>query len=374
MKQITKIILLLISLFLTGCSSENSSVSKQITFGHFVSDESELNSPDYAEFYRKKNEWMRTANNSIEELVYSDGKYGIEMAMRATTHIMPDIFLVPSGSIRTYVYNDLILDLTPYTNRKADYRNFTFEEKIYAFPIFSPNGGVILYDPDYYKTGFPNNWDEVDDHSIGFSGSNYSNISNLLFNPIAGEITGNSWIEEQILKEGNHSFYDPEIIDAIAKVQGILHDKVNEDYSKISDDEVKEQFLNRSYHAILCSRMNAEEIQKEFPEAQIAGIPGTSEQNYCFGHNYGIAIRSDIEEDKLETCLSFCRAMMNDEMPEGIIPMTYSMDSAIWSTFGSNIADEEKKPEEIAWATQDAYEKYWAYDGGPMGFLLGLSE
>ena len=66
--------------------------------------------------------------------------------------------------------------------------------------------------------------------------------------------------------------------------------------------------------------------------------------------------------------------MMNDEMPEGIIPMTYSMDSAIWSTFGSNIADEEKKPEEIAWATQDAYEKYWAYDGGPMGFLLGLSE
>ena len=186
----------------------------------------------------------------IQEKRVRSADYFTYLSSYATIgHGLPDVFILPAGSIQAWSSCNLILDVTDAIDHSEEYAAYNIEslqpfisnDLCYGFPLSNQSNTIIVYDKNIWDSigyhDFPNNWADVIhansqlqnmgyDCAIGFSNADtYSPITYLL-NQSSRKYCGAEWFDGLIARDKQTMFTDDGFQNALSELKQLYDSKI----------------------------------------------------------------------------------------------------------------------------------------------------
>lgn len=226
-------------------------------------------------------------NRIRNEDYYSLGKMGVDH--------LPDVFITDSQFGRLLADAGLVVDLTLVA---PDEGTFTFDGRVFAFPVLRESMSVLVYDPD--------SWDGS---SVGYDAGDRDTIVNCYMGSALGDDEGQAWFSHMIEGDLQASFTDDLFVGRLDEVR----EQLSDDTAYESRDELIEAFIGGEcpaaavYGDSLFSLL--EQLKNDNP-----GLYGRVEftsvsRGVPSEYQYGVFIRVGMSEERTLECVDLARSL-----------------------------------------------------------------
>lgn len=218
---------------------------------------------------------------------YSLGKMGADH--------LPDVFITNSQIGRLLVEEGLVVDLSLVA---PDVSSFTFDGRVFAFPVLRESMSVVVYDPD--------SWDGT---SVAYEAGDRSTMINCYVGSALADDEGSEWFSHMIAGDMEASFTDDLFIDRLDEARDLMSD----DTAYSSRDDLFSAFISGECSAVtVCGDALfglMEQLQSDNPDLY-GRVEFTSVgRGVPSGYQYGVFIRVGMNEERTLECVDLARSI-----------------------------------------------------------------
>jgi len=360
-KWMASLLVASMTLVAAGCGSSSSTdsgsetdggqkASEPIKFMHMYdknSDQGPSHQSELIEKFKKDHPEIK-----LTEEIQSHDAYETKIKTLAAGNELPDVFLMKSSMVKTFVDNGLVLPLDDMLNGDADWKNgfvsgaldtYTVDNKVYGIQFSGGPTHTIFYNKDLLaKAGyseFPKSWDDfiklidalkakgITPIAFGNKGKWLANSSYL--STLGDRFTGTEWFNS--LKDyGGAKFTDPEFVQALTALQDLnKHGAFNSDMNSIDNNQMKTLYYNEKAAMFIegawaISAMEAGAPKEIVDKTELAVFPAISgakgEQNSVSGGGgWAYAVNANVDKAKLKDIALLLKSLSDKNAAEVVL-------------------------------------------------------
>ena len=225
----------------------------------------------------------------------------MSLAVLGIEHL-PDVFITDSVTGRMLADFGFVFDLTEYAKPTE---TFTYNDKVYAFPVFREFSSVVIFDKTKWKKG--------DVIALGNRDGIAASVN--LFSSMLSDKAGQEWFRHIVNKDRKTAFTDSFFVNRLENMKKLIQKGnfygIEKNTSTIIQDFIEEKCFAVSLYGDDVYRL-LERTKKQntklyerldFTTLLFDFVPA--------GYNYGLFLNAQLREtpEKLKSCVELCRAL-----------------------------------------------------------------
>ena len=300
---------------------------------------------------------------TINERVLSNDDYKTQIATQAAADDLPDVFLLQVMNTKAWAEQGLILDLTdtikesPYYDsyNQAFFTPFTTDGKTYGFPVLTTGTcSVVMYDKQAWADAgydeFPDNWEDIQKADEDFNAIGNEDAREYYISGDAPAYICGNWDVSYIqatLAEEDTDLYDNTGFAVLPQPEGATGSTGTQD-------------IGLGYAVAINAKL-ADDPDKLAAAIDFAEyVTGPAFATYV-GENYALQGLTQVDVD-LSNFDQFTQDFYNYSYVDTDTCEIYDsyINSAVWEVLNTqtqSMLNGDTTPEDVAKATQEAYEE-----------------
>ena len=300
---------------------------------------------------------------TINESVLSNDDYKTQIATQAAADDLPDVFLLQGMNTKAWAEQGLILDLTdtikesPYYDsyNQAFFTPFTTDGKTYGFPVLTTGTcSVVMYDKQAWADAgydeFPDNWEDIQKADEDFNAIGNEDAREYYISGDAPAYICGNWDVSYIqatLAEEDTDLYDNTGFAVLPQPEGATGSTGTQD-------------IGLGYAVAINAKL-ADDPDKLAAAIDFAEyVTGPAFATYV-GENYALQGLTQVDVD-LSNFDQFTQDFYNYSYVDTDTCEIYDsyINSAVWEVLNTqtqSMLNGDATPEDVAKATQEAYEE-----------------
>ena len=300
---------------------------------------------------------------TINERVLSNDDYKTQIATQAAADDLPDVFLLQGMNTKAWAEQGLILDLTdtikesPYYDsyNQAFFTPFTTDGKTYGFPVLTTGTcSVVMYDKQVWADAgydeFPDNWEDIQKADEDFNAIGNEDAREYYISGDAPAYICGNWDVSYIqatLAEEDTDLYDNTGFAVLPQPEGATGSTGTQD-------------IGLGYAVAINAKL-ADDPDKLAAAIDFAEyVTGPAFATYV-GENYALQGLTQVDVD-LSNFDQFTQDFYNYSYVDTDTCEIYDsyINSAVWEVLNTqtqSMLNGDTTPEDVAKATQEAYEE-----------------
>ena len=373
----------------TKAENDGEGYAGELSLMHFSTAEESAESGSASDFRTVISNWeAENPDITLTQNVLSNDDYKTQIATQAAAGDLPDVFLIQGMNTKTWAEQGLILDMSeivkssPYydTYNSAYFTPYTVEDKVYGLPALTGSScSVVVYDKAAWKDAgfdeFPATWEEVKKADKYFKENGYTDtiafgnggqwqINSCFLSVIGNRFTGDEWFKSIIDKNGA-KFTDDTFVSALDFTKDIFDSGVfNEDFNAIGNEDAREYYIadmGLGYAVALNAELK-DDPEKMKAAADLACYLTGAEYADMVAKSSALQGLSVVENVDLDGFDSYTQDFYNYQYVDTEVCDIYDsyVNGAVWDVLNTGVQsmlNGDKKPEDVAAETQEAYEK-----------------
>ncbi|MGG3840686.1 extracellular solute-binding protein [Paenibacillus thiaminolyticus] len=358
-KRWTSILLIsCLAVAVAGCGSskpaaetgKDTGPSDPITFMHMFDKNAEGGGLHQAELLDKFT--VDNPDIKLDQEIQSHDNYETKIKTLAAANELPDVFLMKSSMVTTFVENGLVRPVDDLLDKDPDWKNgfvdgaldtYQVDGQTYGIQFSGGPTHVIYYNKDLVaKAGFsefPKTWDDflklidnlkaenITPIAFGNKGKWLANSSYM--STLGDRFTGTQWFESLANHKGA-KFTDKEFVEALALFQDLAkRGSFNNDMNSIDNNQMKTLYYNGKAAMFIEGAWASNAVETGGPQeildkTELAVFPAIDgakgDQNgVSGGGGWAYAINANIDESKLDDIAKLMKTLSDKEAAKVIL-------------------------------------------------------
>ena len=288
----------------------------------------------------------------LDQEVQSHDNYETKIKTLAAANELPDVFLIKSSMVTTFVENGLVMSVDEMLDKDADWKNgfvdgaldtYQVDGKTYGIQFSGGPTHAIYYNKDLVAQAgfneFPKTWDDFlklidnlkakDITPIAFGNKGKWLANSSYMSTLGDRFTGTEWFNKLVNNQGS-KFTDPEFVQALTLFQDLAkRGAFNSDMNSIDNNQMKTLYYNGKAAMFIEGAWASNAVETGGPKeildkTELAIFPAIDgakgEQNgVSGGGGWAYAVNVNIDKAKLDDVAKMLKFLSNKDAAKVIL-------------------------------------------------------